>query len=395
MVERTDSDLVARARSGDREAFGQLIERYQALVKSVALRMVWQEEQAGELAQEAILQAFLSLDRLREPERFRSWLYGIVVNVCRGYLREMKAGPLSLEQLSEGEPFYGLHPVDASADPQQVVEKMELRRQLFSAIGDLSANQRETVELFYFRHLSLQEIAAMLGLSIEAVKVRLHRARQQLRGQLVHLYPEIDFRVSIEQRRQTMIRVKVQDIIQQEDRHILVLLDESGQRYLPIWIGPYEARSIAMGLRGLQTPRPMTYNFIATMIAALDIALEEVRVEALKEETFYGVARLRQGQTTREIDARPSDVLAVAVHTSSPIFVGEEVMEKAGHAVKGALNPAFLAGEGIGALVEEFNQQIRGARVSAAQASGAQANPVSEEERERCIRELVAYVERG
>jgi hypothetical protein len=69
-------------------------------------------------------------------------------------------------------------------------------------------------------------------------------------------------------------------------------------------------------------------------------------------------------------------------------------MEKAGHAVKGSLNPAFLAGEGIGALVEELNQQIRGARVSGARVSAAQANPVSDEERERPMRELVAYVER-
>ena len=380
---QADGELVVLARSGDRQAFGRLIERYQALVKSVALRMVWQEDRARELAQEALLQAFLSLHRLKDPERFRSWLYGITINVCRSYLREMKAEPLSLEQLEEGVAAYPASHSDGFSDPQQVIETRELRRQLTSAIGELSADNRETVDLFYFRNLSLQEIAALLGVSVEAVKVRLHRARTRLRRRLLELYPEIDLSLSIEQRRQTMVRVKVADIVKQaEQMHVVVLLDDTSKRILPIWIGGNEALAIALGMRGFTTPRPMTYNLMASLIESLGGKLEEARVEALKEDTFYGVARLRTGEVVKEIDVRPSDVLALAVRTGSPIFVGEEVMEKAGLQVKGEFSPDFRASAGIDALVKAFEEEFC--------APGVRS--FSEEELEKCNQDLLDYV---
>ena len=94
-----DSDLVALARSGNRDAFGSLIDRYQVVAKSIALRMIANEDIAREIVQEAILQALLSLNRLRDDGRFKSWFFGIVINVCRVYLRQPEAGYLSLEEL--------------------------------------------------------------------------------------------------------------------------------------------------------------------------------------------------------------------------------------------------------------------------------------------------------
>lgn len=78
------------ARQGDREAFGCLIERYQALARRITLRMILAEEAAQDLVQEAMLQAYLSLKDLRNEDSFRSWLYGIVLNVSKSYLREEK-----------------------------------------------------------------------------------------------------------------------------------------------------------------------------------------------------------------------------------------------------------------------------------------------------------------
>ena len=81
LAERTDRELVILARQGDREAFGCLIERYQMLARRIALRMISVEDAAQDLVQEAMLQAYLSLSDLRNEESFRSWLYGIVLNV--------------------------------------------------------------------------------------------------------------------------------------------------------------------------------------------------------------------------------------------------------------------------------------------------------------------------
>ena len=83
MAERTDRELVILSRQGDKEAFGCLIERYQALASRTALRMVSAQDAAQDLMQEAMLQAYLSLKELRNEESFRSWLYGIVLNVSK------------------------------------------------------------------------------------------------------------------------------------------------------------------------------------------------------------------------------------------------------------------------------------------------------------------------
>ena len=88
MQEQTDRELVTLARAGDKEAFGELLARYQPMALRIAQGMVRQEEVARELVQEAWLAAYLSLHQLRDEERFKSWLYSIVLNVCRSYVRD-------------------------------------------------------------------------------------------------------------------------------------------------------------------------------------------------------------------------------------------------------------------------------------------------------------------
>ena len=100
MEKRTDAELVALARSGDRDAFGHLVERHQQMAKRIAMGMVPNEDIARELVQEAMLQAYLSLDHLRDDGRFKSWLYGITLNVCRSHIRDQKTVLFSLEALA-------------------------------------------------------------------------------------------------------------------------------------------------------------------------------------------------------------------------------------------------------------------------------------------------------
>jgi len=136
-----------------------------------------------------------------------------------------------------------------------------------------------------------------------------------------------------------MIKVTIADVVKRERTdeqgrshtlHAIVLQDEAGQRALPIWVGPFEGQSIAMGLGEFSTQRPMTYTFFVSLLQAINAQLEQVRVEMLKGNTFYAVVKIRCGRTTRELDARPSDAIALAVLTGSPIFVAEDVLKVAG-----------------------------------------------------------------
>ena len=180
MGKKIDAELVALARSGDKEAFGHLIERYQTMARYVAMRMVANEDTAWELAQEAMLQAYLSLHHLRDDARFKSWLYGIVLNVCKNYLRNQKTTFYSLETMAGGVQFDALPFSSTTPDPQELAEKRELQRSILWAIDDLSQKNKDATYLFYYEQLSLQEIAATLGISVGTVKGRLHRARTQL-----------------------------------------------------------------------------------------------------------------------------------------------------------------------------------------------------------------------
>lgn len=137
-----------------------------------------------------------------------------------------------------------------------------------------------------------------------------------------------------------MIKVSVVDsvtVLNKEASHpaysVVVLHDEAHHRALGIWIGQTEAFTIDRGLRQSPLPRPMTMNFIASILHSLGAVLEEVRIETLKDDIFYATARIRTDNTLHEIDARPSDAIALAVVTSTPIFVSEEVFDRAGVAL--------------------------------------------------------------
>lgn len=362
--ERTDCELVERARRGDKVAFGALVERHQGAARGIALRMVPYPEVVKDLVQEALLEAYLSLGRLRKAERFRSWLCGIVLNLCRNYWREhQRRGSRLIGMPEEGSPeWWQLQ--SRRPGPEEVAEARELHHRVLEAIDGLPPTQRVATLLFYYEFLSLKEIAAVAGISVGAVKVRLYRARQQLREHIVELQPEIQPVVSIQARRSEMIKVQIADVIKLNGKTGVLLLDEEKERALPIWIGEFEAASIAMGVKDFSKPRPMTYHFIANLLQALGGKLEEVRVEALKEYTFYGVAKVQLGSQSVEIDARPSDVLALAAQTGSPIYVAEEVMEKEGRTIREGLEmPENLrgvyeipppTGEGMDVILKEM-----------------------------------------
>ncbi len=109
---------------------------------------------------------------------------------------------------------------------------------------------------------------------------------------------------------------------------ILILKDPDGEASLPIWIGLLEATSIATELENIRFPRPMTHDLIKTLFDHLNVKVEKVEVCDLRENTYYAIIHLRDSAHTIPIDARPSDAIAIALRTNSPIFVKESVLIK-------------------------------------------------------------------
>jgi len=113
--------------------------------------------------------------------------------------------------------------------------------------------------------------------------------------------------------------------------HRVVLLKEvSGERYLPIWIGNFEAEAIAMQLQGVESPRPLPYDLMRAMVSELSGSIAHVIVNDLSMDVFYARVIVNVDGRTIELDSRPSDAIALAVRSGSPIYVNEDVMERAG-----------------------------------------------------------------
>jgi bifunctional DNase/RNase len=109
---------------------------------------------------------------------------------------------------------------------------------------------------------------------------------------------------------------------------ILVLKDIADETTLPIWIGLLEATAIATELENIQFPRPMTHDLIRTLFDHLKVKVERIEVCELKNNTYYALIHIRNGEQLSSIDSRPSDAIAIALRTNAPIFVKDEVITK-------------------------------------------------------------------
>lgn len=325
-----DTDLVRAAQGGDRAAFGALVIRHRPLVLAVCRCALKDPGLAEDVAQDAILHAMLHLDRLRQPERFGSWLAGIGLNLCHRLRRQRAHEVWSWDALVGGQVLP--EPVDAAPSVEEQVEAAELRRRVGAAVTELPSGQRAAVILHYLAGLTQAETAALLGIAPGAVKTRLHKARATLRRSLAqgHVW---EWR---HEKGRAMVAMQVQDVgrrrVAGDDtpRHFVVLEEVGGSRRLPIWIGAHEATALALHLEGVPFPRPMTYQLMANLIGAVGARLREVRIDRLAGDIFYAAAVLDGPAGTTELDARPSDALNLALVLSAPVQVAEEIITSLG-----------------------------------------------------------------
>jgi bifunctional DNase/RNase len=108
---------------------------------------------------------------------------------------------------------------------------------------------------------------------------------------------------------------------------VVILQEQNGERVLPIWIGPAEASAIAMELAGMKFARPLTHDLLKQVIVGLGAELRKVIITQVKENTYYAELHIYRGDAVINIDARPSDSIAVALRLKAPIFTSEELLE--------------------------------------------------------------------
>jgi RNA polymerase sigma-70 factor (ECF subfamily) len=177
----TEQHLIQRAQKGDQEAFAVLVTEHQRYVYNLALRVLKNEEEALDLAQETFIRAWTALPNFRGQSQFRTWLYRIVTNLCYNRLPNLRR---SLHELGD-DVIADLPETEVAFDnPAHGFESRELRSHLHNAIDHLDEHYRLLISLRYQNELSYEEMATMLNLPLGTVKTGLFRAKEQLRRAL-------------------------------------------------------------------------------------------------------------------------------------------------------------------------------------------------------------------
>ncbi len=174
--------LIQKAQKGDPDAFAALVNEHQRFVYNLALRVVKDENEALDLAQETFVRAWTALPNFKGQSQFRTWLYRIVTNLCYNRLPNLRR---SLNDL--GDDVMEEIPEPHWVTPDQIFEENETKQHLQDAIQSLDSNYQILITLRYQNELSYEEIASTLNLPLGTVKTGIFRAKEQLRRSLAQL----------------------------------------------------------------------------------------------------------------------------------------------------------------------------------------------------------------
>jgi len=319
----SDAELVYAARSGLKEPMAELLRRHWGTAVLLAERVLGSPDLARDAVQEAAIAAMTDVERLRSPDRFGAWFCGIALNVSRKWLRQLRSevpGPHADLQ-------------SAAQDPAEAAEIADTAARVRSAIAALADGQQDAVRLFYLQGLSHREVADELGISVGAVKARLHQARAALAPRLASFMTTrereaiaVTSTEAVEWTEVTVTKVlRGQRADREEPDFVMILAERDGDRTLHVWIGPAEAKMLAIALESVETPRPFAYKLAAGLVEAAGSRVNEVRITRLTDSIFYAVVEVESPAGPREVDARPSDAVNLAVGTGAPIRVNTEL----------------------------------------------------------------------
>jgi len=174
MDEQKEAYHINRVRAGDKDAFAWVVERYQDMVHTLCLRMLGEDEDAADAAQEVFIKAFRSLGGFREQSKFSTWIYRITYNHCISEIRKrVKVIDLVDEREEGDESLMGENGLEA-------LSKKDRKRYLDMALEALPETDAVVMTLFYYEELSLEEIMEVTGLSSGNIRIKLHRSRKKM-----------------------------------------------------------------------------------------------------------------------------------------------------------------------------------------------------------------------
>ena len=174
----SDAELVARAIAGSDGAFSVLVGRYNDLLYRHALRMLGEADDAEDAVQSAWIKAYRNLRKCRDRDRFGSWVFRIGANVCKDAVKGRRRGSVSLEAVAE---------VESAEVDEDAAVRWDQRRRLNRALASLAPDQREAFLLKHAEGWSYEEMAEKLGVRVSALKMRVHRAREELQRLLLEV----------------------------------------------------------------------------------------------------------------------------------------------------------------------------------------------------------------
>jgi RNA polymerase sigma-70 factor (ECF subfamily) len=176
----SDIEIISAVLNGNQQAYAQIVERHKAFVFTLVLRYIKSREDAEEVAQDVFIKAYRALADFKGASKFSTWLYTIITTTCISFLRKKKP---DIHSLDNENVFETIDNKDSGMSANQVEQKSRVAM-VNNAIALLSPDDAEIVTLFYKGEQTLDEIAQVLGIEANTVKVRLHRARTRLREKM-------------------------------------------------------------------------------------------------------------------------------------------------------------------------------------------------------------------
>jgi RNA polymerase sigma-70 factor (ECF subfamily) len=182
----SDSEIISLVLKGDHNAYALLVERYKSYVFTLTLRFTKNREDAEEVSQDIFVKAYRSLADFKGTAKFSTWLYTIVNTTCITFLRKKRLDVRSLDD----ERTFELADTQDSGFRANQVEQKSRQNMVNQAIAMLGPDDAEIITLFYKNEQSLEEISQILGVEVNAAKVRLHRARARLKDKMEKHFAE-------------------------------------------------------------------------------------------------------------------------------------------------------------------------------------------------------------
>ena len=320
-----DNTLVTKVLNGDIEAFAELVEKYKNAVFATALSRIKDFDEAEDIAQEAFINAYMNLSKLKDRSKFSNWLYRITINLCNAKIQE------KLRAIEENTAASDL--ISVPETPEEIYEQKELRHLIWKAMEKLGAKTREAMILFYVDDYSYQEISNYLSVSINVIKARLNYGRKRLKEELLTALG-IDLKEKALDEsfvREVLIELSIgfpkgfTSIIRHRDGYQTFVLSPKSKnltKLITVTIRDEIADAIWNGQYANKWQN--TFEFLKESLEAFHIRLDKVILHA----EGYGEIILRKGKDIKTIRTEVGYSLLLADRLKVPLWATPEVLDQ-------------------------------------------------------------------